>query len=193
METDPHHELRAQIHILEKAFQQQKHQEIEWESRLKELEDKMAAMGREHRRFPDSKQSNQGDHKNPCGKDVLHLNVGGSKHIAVLRSTLTFVEGSMLATRFSGRWDDSLEKDGDGNFFIDQPPDLFIPMIEFLQCKTKETLHHLNIPFPTVGDFGGSFDRFTKFANMVEFYGMTNVVLPPTIHSFIQVPQTEFE
>jgi hypothetical protein len=27
----------------------------------------------------------------------------------------------MLAAKFSGRWDDSLEKDADGNFFIDQP------------------------------------------------------------------------
>lgn len=34
--------------------------------------------------------------------DVLHLNVGGTC-IAVLRRTLTSVEGSMLASRFSGR------------------------------------------------------------------------------------------
>jgi hypothetical protein len=41
--------------------------------------------------------------------------------IDVLCRTLTSVEGSMLAAKFSGRWDDSLEKDADGNFFIDQP------------------------------------------------------------------------
>ena len=54
----------------------------------------------------------------PC--DVLHLNIGGNL-TAVLRRTLTSVEGSMLASRFSGRWDESLEKDRNGNFFIDQP------------------------------------------------------------------------
>jgi hypothetical protein len=52
--------------------------------------------------------------------DVLRFNVGGAR-IDVLRRTLTSVEGSMLAAKFSGRWDDSLEKDADGNFFIDQP------------------------------------------------------------------------
>ena len=30
------------------------------------------------------------------------------------------VPGSMLASRFSGRWDDGLEKDKHGNFFIDK-------------------------------------------------------------------------
>jgi hypothetical protein len=36
-------------------------------------------------------------------------------------------EGSMLAAKFSGRWDDSLEKDAHGNFFIDEPVELFQP------------------------------------------------------------------
>jgi BTB/POZ domain len=125
--------------------------------------------------------SNEYGHREPGGNDVLHLNVSGTKQLAVLRSTLTCVEGSMLATRFSGRWDDSLEKDRDGNFFIDQPPDLFIPMIEFLQCKTKETLQPFSSSFPSIEDFGGSFGRFKKFAEMVEYYGMTSIVLPPVI------------
>ena len=60
------------------------------------------------------------DEDKPEGcSEVLHLNVGGDL-TAVLRRTLTSVEGSMLASRFSGRWDDSLERDRDGNFFIDQ-------------------------------------------------------------------------
>ena len=32
----------------------------------------------------------------------------------------------MLATKFSGRWDESLDKDADGAFFIDQPAKLMI-------------------------------------------------------------------
>jgi hypothetical protein len=39
----------------------------------------------------------------------------------------------MLAAKFSGRWDDSLEKDADGNFFIDQPIEWFQPMIDYLR------------------------------------------------------------
>jgi hypothetical protein len=185
----------------DKAFnylsQQQQQQEKERESRLETLEAKIIAMANpagpccfcssrdvgELRsvQCPDGDPAKKNNHKDPCGYDVLHLNIGGSKQIAVLRSTLTFVEGSMLATRFSGRWDDSLEKDRDGNFFIDQPADLFIPMIDFLQCKTKETPQHPSISFPSVEDFGGSFNRFKKFANMVEYYGVTAVVLPARI------------
>jgi hypothetical protein len=197
--------LLAKIQALEERFQklasdceqalngllqQQNHQETERESRLKELENSGGGscptcfcQDRKRRKIqgPDGEQTNKKDRKDPCGTDVLHLNVGGSKQIAVLRSTLTFVEGSMLAARFSGRWDDGLEKDRDGTVFIDQPADLFMPMIDFLQCKTKETQKHLSVSFPSVDDFGGSFDRFKKFANMVEYYGLTNAILPPTI------------
>jgi BTB/POZ domain len=209
METDTR-QLLSRIHQLEERFQKlaadfeeafnsllqrQKRQEEEWKSFLKQLESKKATTAngggscpvcyckdREPRSIPcaDSGQNNKNNHNDPCGKDVLHLNVGGSKQIAVLRSTLMCLEGSMLATRFSGRWDDSLEKDRDGNFFIDQPADLFMPIIDFLQCKTKETTQHPSISFPSVEEFGG-FNRFKKFANIVEFYGMTSVVLPPRI------------
>ena len=37
------------------------------------------------------------------GEDVIALNVSG-KHIDVLRRTLCLIEGSLLATMFSGRW-----------------------------------------------------------------------------------------
>ena len=66
-----------------------------------------------------SAQCDDDDDKPEGCSEVLHLNVGGDL-TAVLRRTLTSVEGSMLASRFSGRWDNSLERDRDGNFFIDQ-------------------------------------------------------------------------
>lgn len=50
--------------------------------------------------------------------EVLSLNIGGTK-VKVSRKTLTCVPGSMLASKFSGRWDDSIERDDDGNFIID--------------------------------------------------------------------------
>lgn len=50
--------------------------------------------------------------------DVLTLNFGGTK-IQVLRKTLTQYDKSMFAAHFSGRWDDSIEKDAEGSFFID--------------------------------------------------------------------------
>lgn len=85
------------------------------EEREQELERKIAAFDKESGHM--SIQQAHGD--------VLHLNVGGTL-TTVLRRTLISVEGSMLASRFSGRWDDSLEKDRDGHFFIDQPIELFL-------------------------------------------------------------------
>jgi hypothetical protein len=49
--------------------------------------------------------------------EVISLNVGGTR-LDVLRSTLTSVEGSMLAGMFSGRWESSLVKDKHGDVFV---------------------------------------------------------------------------
>ena len=109
--------------------------------------------------------------------DVLHINVGGNV-IAVLRRTLTSVEGSMLASRFSGRWDESLEKDRDGNFFIDQPIELFKPMIDFLRAKACETPLGPPVKSPHLKDY----DLRQDFYRMVEYFGMT-----PGECSFLEV------
>ncbi len=45
--------------------------------------------------------------------DIIDLNVGGQK-LTTTRSTLCQVEGSLLASMFSGRWEDSLKRDKDG-------------------------------------------------------------------------------
>jgi hypothetical protein len=107
-----------------------------------------------------------------CGdakpSDVLHLNVGGTT-MAVLRRTLTSVPGSMLASRFSGRWDDSIEKDRDGNFFIDQPFRLFEPMVDYLRARACETPRSVDTQCPTFEDVKTTHD----FCRMVEYYGMT--------------------
>jgi len=101
--------------------------------------------------------------------DVLRLNVGGSTRIDVLRRTLTQMEGSMLASKFSGRWDDNLEKDADGNFFIDQPPELFVPLINFLRARASETPLALKAVPPAFS----SSQEYNDFYRMVEYYGMT--------------------
>lgn len=105
--------------------------------------------------------------------DVLRLNIGGSR-IDVLRRTLTSVEGSMLASRFSGQKDDSLEKDADGNFFIDQPMDLFLPLVDYLRAKACMTPLARPVKSPPFGDK----DERNNFSRMLEYYGMTLGVYP---------------
>jgi len=108
--------------------------------------------------------------------DVIPLNVGGTC-ISVLRRTLTQIEGSMLATKFSGRWDDSLEKDKDGRFFIDQPIALFLPLIDYLRDRACET------PLSGHPDLLLEDNTSTKrFNRMVEYYGMTLGVYPIGIY-----------
>ena len=109
--------------------------------------------------------------------DVMHLNVGGQR-MDVLRRTLTMVEGSMLASRFSGRWDDNLEKDRDGNFFIDQNPKLFEPLIDYLRGKANETPDAPKVLPPSTerGVFLKDIDLFRAFFRMIEYYGVTHGV-----------------
>lgn len=114
-----------------------------------------------------------------CGNasDVLHLNVGGTP-ITTLRRTLTYVEDSMLAARFSGRWDDSIEKDKDGNFFIDQPIEIFLPMIDFIRSKQSQTPLASAPRSPALQDFGNVQKKYDDFKRMVEYFGATLVIFP---------------
>ena len=134
--------------------------------RQKNLEEREAELERKIATF----EKETGNIQRPC--DVLQLNVGGTL-TAVLRRTLTSVEGSMLASRFSGRWDDSLEKDKDGNFFIDQPIELFQPMIDYLRAKSCETALGPPVTSP---EFESEVQR-RNFVRMVEYFGTCNLAM----------------
>lgn len=107
--------------------------------------------------------------------DVLRINVGGTSIIDVRRRTLTQVDGSLLESIFSGRWDDSLEKDADGHIFIDQSPHLFMPMINCLRSIANETPRTLTTRPPTFFDIQGDIQvkDESDFKTMVEYFGMT--------------------
>jgi hypothetical protein len=114
--------------------------------------------------------------------DVLRLNIGGDTTLAVLRKTITSVEGSMLSSRFSGRWDESLEKDKDGNFFIDQPIEIFKPMVDYLRARQCETPLSPPVTSPDVNcDFDGQEKKYRDFLRMVEYYGMTPGIYPTKV------------
>ncbi|KAL3775086.1 hypothetical protein ACHAWO_000766, partial [Cyclotella atomus] len=148
---------------LEALPQLLKRRQLLLEERERELEKRVAAFEKETG-YMNMQQSHS---------DVLQLNVGGT-FTAVLRRTLTSVEGSMLASRFSGRWDESLEKDADGNFFIDQPIHLFQPMMDYLRARNSET--PLGPPV-TSPEFENETQR-RNFVRMVEYFGMTPGIYP---------------
>mmetsp|Transcript_33556 Transcript_33556/g.81126 ORF Transcript_33556/g.81126 Transcript_33556/m.81126 type:complete len:319 (+) Transcript_33556:82-1038(+) len=102
-------------------------------------------------------------------RDVIHLNVGGSTHVAVFRRTLTHFEHSMLATKFSGRWDDSLERDEEGKFFIDEDPEPFMTLINYLRRLDKRKRFDIDTPAPSATH---------NFCWMLEYYDLMLSVYP---------------
>jgi hypothetical protein len=121
---------------------------------------------------------------NSGDNDVLYLNIGGQTITAVQRRLLTSVEGSLLATMFSGRWDDSIAKDKDGNFFLDFPSDLVLPMIDYLRLKSIEPSRR-KLLSPTVQSFGGDCDRYEDFIRLMDHYGMTHAVFPTILRPLV--------
>ncbi len=136
------------------------------EKELKEREDEF------------TRKVNLYESKNPSlGKDndVLQLNVGGT-HIAVLRRTLTQFEDSVLAAQFSGRWDESMERDKDGYMFIDQDPENFLLLVNYLRlrmniCDPSKVVPDKHLPRPTY-----------SFCHMVEYYGLMPGLYPQSWH-----------
>jgi len=130
--------------------------------------------------------------------EVLSLNIGGEHHCSTLRKTLCLFKSSTLAYKFSGKWDDNLEKDQDGNFFIDQPVELFRPLLNYLRAKSIEFAyenqsddkHHNTSNIPPVSSPKVDDVLWHDFIRMIESYGLTQGVFPTTIKLHRGDPET---
>ena len=97
--------------------------------------------------------------------DVISLNIGG-KNMAASRSTLCQVEGSLLASMFSGRWEDGLKKDKQGNVFLDFNPTCFKLILNYLRAKKIETPRsQAKKPKPPE-------EETSNYWNLVEYLGL---------------------
>jgi BTB/POZ domain len=177
LEEDIDSTITESIRGLQKML---KKRERDLDDRAAELKRLKASLEREHPTFG-AKPS-----------DVLRLNVGGTK-IDVFRRTLTCVEGSLLASQFSGRWDQGMAKDADGNFFLDQPIELFLILVNYLRDRENES--HLAPPLrsPWFGDEHDP-DEFMSaaqkaeeqkrisFFRMLEHYNLTLGVYPVSLY-----------
>jgi hypothetical protein len=103
--------------------------------------------------------------------DIIHLNVGGHK-LTTKRSTLCQVEGSLLASMFSGRWEDSLERDQDGAVFFDFNPQYFLVILDYLRAKKIATPEN-PAPLPKVAE-----DQAKNFNNLLEYLGLSDEIVP---------------
>jgi hypothetical protein len=103
--------------------------------------------------------------------DIIHLNVGGHK-LTTKRSTLCQVEDSLLASMFSGRWDDSLERDKDGAIFFDFNSQYFLVILDYLRAKKIATPEN-PAPLPKVAE-----DQAESFNNLLEYLGLSDEIMP---------------
>ena len=103
--------------------------------------------------------------------DIIHLNVGGHK-LTTKRSTLCQVEGSLLASMFSGRWEDSFEHDQDGAIFFDFNPQYFVVILDYLRAKKIATPEN-PAPLPKVAE-----DQAKNLNNLLEYLGLSDEIVP---------------
>ena len=103
--------------------------------------------------------------------DIIELNVGGHK-LTTKRSTLCQVEGSLLASMFSGRWEDSLERDQDGAIFFDFNPQYFVVILDYLRAKKIATPEN-PAPLPKVLE-----DQEKSFNNLLGYLGLSDESVP---------------
>mmetsp|Transcript_1454 Transcript_1454/g.1994 ORF Transcript_1454/g.1994 Transcript_1454/m.1994 type:complete len:277 (-) Transcript_1454:267-1097(-) len=139
--------------------------------REKDLDEREQELKKSKEHFEIDRSAGYGD---TSPSDVLNLNVGGNR-TTVLRRTLTSVPESMLASRFSGRWDDSIEKDKNDDFFIDQEFSLFEIMLNYLRNKAN-VIDKYPLQSPTI-----TRERVEDFYRMLDYYGMTNGLYPTNL------------
>ncbi|CAB3976897.1 Chaperone dnaK2 [Paramuricea clavata] len=106
--------------------------------------------------------------------DIINLNIGGHK-MTTKRSTLCQVEGSLLASMFSGRWEDSLERDQDDAVFLDFNPQHFGFILNYLRVKRIATPEN-PAPSPKVPE-----DQLKEFRILVEYFGLNDEMFPTEI------------
>ena len=99
--------------------------------------------------------------------DIIHLNIGGLK-MTTTRSTLCQVEGSLLASMFRGRWEDSVQRDQDGAVFLDFNPQHFSVILNYLRVK-KISSPEDPAPLPNVPE-----DQKTEFNILVKYLGLSD-------------------
>ena len=103
--------------------------------------------------------------------DIINLNVGGEK-ITTKRSTLCQVQGSLLASMFSGRWEKSLARDENGRIFFDFNPQYFVFILDYLRAKKISTPQN-PAPLPKVPE-----EQVKNFNNLVEYLGLSDEFVP---------------
>ena len=124
--------MLAEIEAKKKAAQKEK------ESMLVEVEAVKTALADDRAALEAEKEAMKSH--DTSDTDIIKVSVGGIP-FDVLRRTFCQAEGSMLATKFSGRWEGSMKKDADGRVFLNYDPDEFKLILKELRKYEINPLH----------------------------------------------------
>ncbi|CAF0933001.1 unnamed protein product [Rotaria sordida] len=115
---------------------------------------------------------------------IVNLNVGGET-MSTSRATLTVAEGSLLATMFSGKWEDKLMKDTNGRIFLDYDPVLFKFILNQLRTWSDPSIKRVfRLPV-------GSEQSFLEFVRLLKFNEQYIDSERNTLTSAVKVVQSE--
>ena len=103
--------------------------------------------------------------------DIIHLNVGGQK-FSTTRATLCQVQGSLLATMFSGRWEDRVKRDKDGVVFFDFNPEYFGWILDYLRAKKISSPENPAVLAEVAKN------QMKNFNTLIEYLGLSDEILP---------------
>ena len=103
--------------------------------------------------------------------DIIHLNVGGQK-FTTTRATLCQVQGSLLATMFSGRWEDRVKRDKDGVVFFDFNPEYFGWILDYLRAKKISSPENPAVLAEVPKN------QMKNFNTLLEYLGLSNEIVP---------------
>ena len=111
--------------------------------------------------------------------DIIHLNVGGQK-FSTTRATLCQVEGSLLATMFNGRWEDSVKRDKDGVVFFDFNPEYFGWILDYLRAKKISSPENPAVLAEVPKN------QMKNFNTLLEYLGLSDEILPTSPTEVVQ-------
>lgn len=105
--------------------------------------------------------------------DLISLNFGGETTVKVKRSLLLQFQGSRLAEMFCGNRDEQIDRDGDGNVFIDYSASIMMPLVELLRTY-RETGEGGQGASPKLPDFlrTCSAEKKQQWNAMVSSFGL---------------------
>ena len=81
-------------------------------------------------------------------------------------------EGSSLAARFSGNWEQCLDHDEEGHIFLDLDPELFKHILFYLRSRTLLSSPEDKVPFPQVAQ-----DKQHAFRNLIKYLALEEYMM----------------